>query len=438
MAKTTNHTPRMNAAHILDRVFFEEAYSHLALNEALQDSSLSEVDNRFVTEVVYGTIKRLNTLDYVLEQTMKQPFRKTDRRVKTILRMSAYQLLYMDRIPERAAINEGVELAKRWGRGGLKGFVNGVLRTVARQGLPDFKRISDPVQRIALETSHPEWLVRKWVQAYGEDVCRAMCETNLKRAYTTLRVNRLQTDRDTLQRDLQAEGIETSAGNLSPDSLIVTEGQAMHSASFAKGAFSFQDESSMLVTQALDVEAGLNVLDACAAPGGKTTYIAERMYDEGQVLANDIHPHKSMLIEQQVQRLGLESVTTRTEDATDLDDTFEAETFDRVLVDAPCSGLGVVRAKPDIKWQMNPEQIKELSALQLRILEAAAYVLKPGGTLVYSTCTLMPEENEEVVDAFLQKHYTSFAKDEVRSIFPQQYDSDGFFIAAMTKRGDKR
>lgn len=443
----TDKQPRMQAAKILDRVLFEQAYSHLALHEALREQPLEEVDARFVTEVVYGTIKRLNTIDDVLGRVMKQPLRKTDRRVKTILRMSVYQLLFMDRVPERAAIHEGVELAKAWGRGGLKGFVNGVLRNVARQGLPDYLTLSDPVKRIALSTSHPEWLVRKWIHAYGEAETRAMCEANLDRAYTTLRVNRLQTDRAALQADLEADGIKTTAGNVAADSLIVTEGQALHSDLFEKGAFSIQDESSMLVIDALDPKPGMDVLDVCAAPGGKTTHIAERMQDDGDVLANDIHAHKEALITEQADRLGLKSITTQTGDATEL---IAKKAFDRVLIDAPCSGLGVLRAKPDIKWHTDPEAIEKLPELQLNILEAAAHALKPGGMLVYSTCTVMPAENEDVIAAFL-KNNPSFELDDTldarlgletetpgqRLIFPQQYDSDGFFIAAMKKRGDQ-
>ncbi|AXF55435.1 16S rRNA (cytosine(967)-C(5))-methyltransferase RsmB [Salicibibacter kimchii] len=449
MAKTTDKQPRMRAAKILDRVFFERAYSHMALNEAFRKHPLEEVDARFITEVVYGTIKRLNTIDDVLGRVMKNPLRKTDRRVKTILRMSVYQLLFMDRVPERAAIHEGVELAKAWGRGGLKGFVNGVLRNVARQGLPDYPSITDPVKSIALSTSHPEWLVRKWVHAYGETETLAMCEANVKRAYTTLRVNRLQTDRSALQANLETDGVKTTPGTLASDSLIVTEGQAMHSERFEKGAFSFQDESSMLVTYALDPQPRMHVLDACAAPGGKAAHIAERMEDDGEVLANDIHAHKEALIAEQAERLGLESITTQTGDAVELAANVEAEAYDRVLVDAPCSGLGVLRAKPDIKWQTDPKEIETLRALQLNILEAAAQALKPGGILVYSTCTVMPEENEDVIAAFL-KNNASFDLDDTlderlglktergqRLIFPQQYDSDGFFIAAMKKRGGR-
>ncbi|MBB6449347.1 16S rRNA (cytosine967-C5)-methyltransferase [Geomicrobium halophilum] len=451
MVKATNTNPRMHAAKILDRICFEHAYSHLALHEALRDRQLPEKDARFVTEVVYGTIKRLNTIDYILGSSMKQPFKKADRRVQTILRMSAYQLLYMDRVPDRAAIHEGVELAKKWGRKGLKGFVNGVLRSVGRQGIPDFTEIEDPVKRIALATSHPEWLVRKWIQAYGKENTLAMCEANVKRAYTMLRVNRLKTCRDDLQVDLQNEGIETTPGNLTSDSLIVTGGQAQKSSSFTNGAFSFQDESSMLVTYALDVRPGMNVLDACAAPGGKACHIAERLADNGQVIANDIHPHKQTLIDEQAGRLRLKSVTSRTGDAAELTNTYKSETFDRVLVDAPCSGLGVVKAKPDIKWHTKKEEIEKLPELQLRILEEAARLLRKGGILVYSTCTVMPEENEEVVAHFLQKYGSSFELDETldsriglrstrrgqRLILPQQFNSDGFYIAALKKRDEQ-
>ncbi|QQK76643.1 16S rRNA (cytosine(967)-C(5))-methyltransferase RsmB [Salicibibacter cibarius] len=448
MAKMTDKAPRMRAAKILDRVFSDQAYSHLALNESFREHRLADVDTRFVTEVVYGTIKRLNTIDDVLGSVMKNPLRKTDRRVKTILRMSVYQLLFMDRVPERAAIHEGVELAKAWGRGGLKGFVNGVLRNVARQGLPDYRNITDPVKRIALSASHPEWLVSKWVHAYGEAVTQDMCEANVKRAYTTLRVNRLQTDRSALQAHLDAGGVKTTPGNVAPDSLIVTEGQPLHSEWFKKGAFSFQDESSMLVTYALDPQPGMRVLDACAAPGGKATHIAERMGDDGEVLANDIHFHKRTLITEQAERLRLKSIKAQTDDATELAASVEAESFDRVLVDAPCSGLGVLRAKPDIKWHTDPKEIETLAALQLNILEAAAECLKPGGFLVYSTCTVMPAENEDVIAAFLENN-ASFELDDTldarlglktergqRLILPQQYESDGFFIAAMKKRGN--
>ncbi|EZH67196.1 hypothetical protein DH09_04475 [Bacillaceae bacterium JMAK1] len=447
---TKNENPRYVAAKTLQAVFFKGAYSHLALDEQLKNHDLTAVDQRFVTEVVYGTIKRLNTIDHLLNSVMKNKIHKSDQRIQVILRMAVYQMYYLDRIPERAAIHEAVELSKQWGRVGLKGLINGVLRALSRQGFPDFSSITPSSKRIALETSHPEWLVKRWINAYGEEETMRLCVSNSERGKTTIRVNQRVTSVDSVQKELEEEGIETVKGELASESLIVTKGVVTKSAPFKEGRLSIQDESSMLVARALNPQPSMKVLDACAAPGGKTMHSAELMNNEGEIIANDIHPHKKRLIEKEANRLQLSIVRATTEDAINLATTYQDVRFDRILVDAPCSGLGVLRSKPDIKWNTDEKEIRNLPALQLDILNTASKLLKDDGVLVYSTCTILPEENEHVVHEFL-KNNEDFTQDEslqerikiqsenqgYTTILPHQYGSDGFFICAM-KKGSAR
>ncbi|GAK04659.1 LOW QUALITY PROTEIN: ribosomal RNA small subunit methyltransferase B [Geomicrobium sp. JCM 19037] len=445
MTNDGKQNARFVAAEVLHRVFFKGSYSHLALDEELRSKSLENADQRFVTEVVYGTVKRKNTIDYILNAQLKQPVEKNDKRIQTILRLSVYQMFYMDRVPERAAIHEAVELASRWGRKGLKGSLTVFYVMCPEKGN---RVLSTATERISLTTSHPEWLVNRWLNDYGEVETLRMCEENTKRGSTTLRTNTREVSRSDLQIELSEEHVQTHEGNIAPEALRVLEGHARSSSAYERGRFTIQDESSMLVARALDPKAGMTVLDACAAPGGKTTHIAELMNDEGTVVANDIHEHKQRLINQQVNRLGLTCVSTRTSDAKTLPDQFPSQTFDRILVDAPCSGLGVLRNKPDIKWNTDEERIKGLPVVQQEILQQVAPLLKDFGVLVYSTCTVLPEENEHVIRKFMETH-PEFAFDRTLSerltieaaktgqctILPHHYGSDGFYICALIKKG---
>ena len=402
------------------------AYSNLLLNNLIEKNSIDKKDVGLLTEIVYGTIQRRDTLDYYLQPFLRK---KIELWVKVLLRLSLYQMLYLDRVPERAAIHEAVEIAKRRGHKGIAGLVNGVLRSIQREGVPSLDEIKSPEKRLAIATSHPEWLVKEWIEAYGIDTARQMCEVNLLPPVPTARVNVAKASIESALKMLEAEGIQAKHGDLSEDAIQIEKGN---------------------VARALDPEAGDIVLDSCAAPGGKTTHIAERLVGTGKVISLDLHPHKVRLIQQQAKRLELGNVEAKALDARKVQEHFEQESFDKVLVDAPCSGFGVIRRKPDIKIGKQKEDSERLSNIQLSILEKVAPLLKKGGRLVYSTCTIEKVENEQVIEQFLQSHpefeWDATMKDRLPKavhpyvvngevqILPHYFATDGFYIACLRKK----
>ncbi|MGZ0085196.1 16S rRNA (cytosine(967)-C(5))-methyltransferase RsmB [Caldibacillus thermoamylovorans] len=426
------------------------AYSHLQLNDAIRKGRLDGRDAALLTEIVYGTVQRRDTLDYYLTPFLRKA-RRLEPWVRVLLRLTLYQMVYLDRVPDRAAIFEAVEIAKRRGHRGIASLVNGVLRAIGREGLPSLDAIPDPGKRLAVATSHPEWLVRRWIEQYGFAETVRMCETNLRPPQSTARVNRLKATVEEALERLDSEGVKAVQGQLAPEAIRAEKGNLAHTEAFRAGWLTIQDESSMLVARALDPAAGERVLDCCAAPGGKTTHIAERMDGRGEVVAVDIHEHKVKLIEQQAQRLGLDNITALVLDSRRLGERFAPESFDRILVDAPCTGFGVIRRKPEIKYTKGKDDVVALVDIQQAILRAAAPLLKKGGALVYSTCTVEREENEEAVVRFLADH-PDFSLDDrlaerlpeavrphvkggMLQLLPHHFDSDGFFIARLRKKG---
>ncbi|PEY41337.1 16S rRNA (cytosine(967)-C(5))-methyltransferase [Bacillus cereus] len=423
------------------------AYSNLLLNNLIEKSAIDRKDVGLLTEIVYGTIQRRDTLDYYLQPFLRK---KVEAWVKVLLRLSLYQMLYLDRVPERAVIHEAVEIAKRRGHKGIAGMVNGVLRSIQREGVPALEEIQDPIKRLAVATSHPEWLVQEWTTAYDLETAKKMCEVNMLPPVSAARVN---VDKGTVEEAislLENEGIEAKRGDLSEDAIQIEKGNVAHTKAFQKGFLSIQDESSMLVARALEPAEGDKVLDSCAAPGGKTTHIAERLKGTGQVMSLDLHSHKVRLIQQQAQRLNLENVETKALDARKVQEHFANESFDKILVDAPCSGFGVIRRKPDIKLGKEKGDSERLSTIQLSILEKVAPLLKTGGRLVYSTCTIEKIENEQVIERFLQEHpefewdttmeermpekLHPYINEGQVQILPHYFATDGFYIACLRKK----
>ncbi|WP_353855799.1 16S rRNA (cytosine(967)-C(5))-methyltransferase RsmB [Bacillus sp. Bos-x628] len=427
-----------------------QAYSHLLLQSVLKDKELSDQDKPLLTELVYGTLQNKLALDYMLAPFVKKP-QKVAPWVMQLLRMSLYQMVYLEKIPDRAAIHEAVELTKKRGHTGISSLVNGVLRSVQREGVPTFDAIKDPVERLSIETSHPLWLVKQWVHTYGFEAAESMCRIHLVPPKQTLRVNRMKSDRVTLQNKLMSSGIETELGDLSDDALKLMKGSIVSTSYFQEGYVTIQDESSMLVARALDPKPGEMVLDACAAPGGKSTHIAERMNDKGKIISLDLHEHKVKLIKQATKRLNLTHIEAKALDARKAKEHYSEASFDRILIDAPCSGFGVIRRKPDMKYTKSPEDSARLAHIQKAILNEAAPLLKPGGTLVYSTCTMDPTENQQVIHAFLQEHQdfqpdlslnerlpeqvAPFVQKGSVQILPHYFGTDGFFICSMKKKG---
>ncbi|AME05335.1 16S rRNA (cytosine(967)-C(5))-methyltransferase RsmB [Bacillus siamensis] len=438
------------ALEALEKLEQNQAYSNLLLTSVIKTNTLSDQDRGLLTELVYGTLQNKIALDYILKPFIRKP-NKVKPWVIQLLRLSAYQMEYLEKIPDRAAIHEAVEIAKKRGHKGIASFVNGILRSLQREGAPSFAEIEDPILRLSTETSHPEWLVKEWVEAYGFEAAEKICRVHLVPPKQTLRVNHIKADREKLLNEMENAGLEAEAGDLSPDAIKLLKGSIANTEFFQNGQVSIQDESSMLVARALDPKPGETVLDACAAPGGKSAHIAELMENEGSLTSLDLHRHKVKLIKEGAERLGLTIIDAQTMDARKAGDAFGAERFDRVLVDAPCSGFGVIRRKPDMKYTKTPDDSRRLSEIQLGILREIAPLVKKGGTLVYSTCTMDRTENDEVMHAFIQEHpefepdlslekrlpekARPFVQDGSLQILPHYFGTDGFFISSMRKKG---
>lgn len=435
------------ALTILLAVDKNQAYSNLLLHQTIEKYKLDVKDRGLLTEITYGTLQHKLTLDYYLEPFIRG---KVDLWVRWLLRMSLYQMQYLSRIPAHAAVNEAVEIAKRRGHKGIASMVNGILRSILREGVRSTNDIENPNERLAIETSHPQWLVDRWVESYGyEDTAEMLRENNIP-PVQTVRVNTTKATVENVLTTLEREGVKAVRSEVMPECIHLQTGQAARTAAFKHGLITIQDESSMLPANVLNLQPGMKVLDMCAAPGGKTTHMAEKMQNEGSILAMDLHPHKLDLIDENTARLGLDIVQTAPIDGRKAASFLPKESFDAILVDAPCSGLGVMRRKPDIKYTKREEDLESLQTIQLAILDNATQVLKPGGRLVYSTCTVDKRENEGTVEAFLSKHpemesepltnlpekLLAKQNNGMLQVFPQDFGSDGFFVAAFRKKGE--
>ncbi|MBM7692319.1 16S rRNA (cytosine967-C5)-methyltransferase [Peribacillus deserti] len=446
--KNNKKTVREIALEVLDSVEKNQSYSNLLLNNMITKHKLTGPDVGLLTELSYGTIQRKMTLDYYLTPFVN--FQKTQGWIINLLRLSLYQLIYLDKVPDHAVIFEAVEIAKKRGHKGNTSMVNGVLRNIQRKGVPSLDEIKDPAERISIETSHPQWIVERWIRQFGYDKTLEMCKTNLLASVQTARVNIRKTSRNEVLSLLREEGFEVEPSLVAPDGIKAIRGNLTNSEAFKAGFFTIQDESSMLVGYAIGAGGDEQVLDACAAPGGKSTHIAERLSDKGRVISLDLHEHKVKLIKDQAERLGLDNIKTRVYNSKKVQEIFGLGQFNRILIDAPCSGLGVMRRKPDIKYTKSQKDINSLSEIQLELLDAAAPLVTRGGTLVYSTCTVDKEENENVALRFLEKH-TEFEEDyslkdrlpepvkplvngNMLQVFPQDFGSDGFFIACFKRK----
>lgn len=449
-------TARELALRALRDVDIKESYANLALDAHLGKSQLEARDRAFATELVYGVARRQGTLDWLIEQIAGRQIAAIDPWARANLRSALYQIRYMDRVPESAAVNEAVELAKRYGHAGVAKFVNGVLRNFLRRQneLPWPTVEKDQIGNLALTLSFPRWIVATWLEQYGNEGATALMESANQVPPLTVRLNRLKTNREALIERLTTEGITARPTPHSPEGLILDGvGNAAgleKLKSFKAGLFTVQDESSMLVAPVLAPKAGWTVVDVAAAPGGKSTHIAERMGNQGRVIACDLHPHKIDMIEGNAERVGTSIIQGLAADARHLGKLMPNRA-DAILVDAPCSGLGTLSRRPDARWRKQPADVAALSAIQADILEAAAQVLKPGGVLVYSTCTIHPAENQELVSKFVAKHpefqfdpIAPFLPPSLREtageagwvqLLPHLHGTDGFFIARMRKQG---
>jgi 16S rRNA (cytosine967-C5)-methyltransferase len=407
----------------------------------------TDADTRLATELVYGVVRRMGSLDWQLNRLLREPLAKLPPPIQMILRLGAYQLLYLDRIPASAAVNEAVKQAKRFGHEGTAKLTNAVLRNLDRQrhGLP--WPTEQTSAAMAVRFSLPPWLAERWWERYGPGQALQLAEAMQQPAATHLRTNTQRIDRDSLLRAFAEAGYHAEALAPFPDAVNLHASTGPKQwPGYAEGWWYVQDLGSMAVAHAVDPQPGESVVDLCAAPGGKTTHMAALMADQGRILAIDSQEKRLKRLMANVERLGLTAIETRTGDAATLKPDRLA---DRVLVDAPCSGLGVIRRKPDIRWRVTPTTLADLLPVQARILRAAAAWVKPGGHMVYSTCSTEPEENGGQIAAFLAEHpeFTpialparfpaSWTADQPLgqlSLLPHRHGTDGFFIACLQRQ----
>lgn len=431
------NNPRQTAYEILLRIERDGAYSNLTVDEALASSGLDTRDKAFVSALVYGVVERKITLDYQLSRYLSKPLKKLKPQVLILLRLGAYQIFYMDKVPHSAAVNESVTLTKKNGCSFASSLVNAVLRKCAQNGLcfPD----ENDENFWSVYYSCPQWLIHKWVKEYGADDTEKLLSSSVGKTETVIRVNTLKTDTQKLKDLLQSEGVSVSDGYVENALVICLSGNEIASLkSFRDGFYHVQDTASQLCVKALCAGEGDFVLDLCSAPGGKAFTAAQYMNNKGRLLAFDLYQHRADLISAGAQRLGIEIIRAKAGDACE----FNADIglADKVLCDVPCSGLGIIRRKPEIKYK-DKESLDGLPEIQLKILENASRYVKDGGRLIYSTCTLNKKENEEVCESFLQKHgafqktapLPEMTSDCFVTLMPHKNNSDGFFIAAFEK-----
>ncbi|RCW70763.1 16S rRNA (cytosine(967)-C(5))-methyltransferase RsmB [Saliterribacillus persicus] len=441
---------RQAALELLIRIGDQGGFSHLLIDQHIKKFNLDRRDSALFTELVYGTMQRKLTLEYYLT-----PFLQSKKAlkpwVKWLLLLALYQKIYLSRIPDHAIIHETVEIAKRKGHKGIASFVNGVMRNIQRNGVKSTDEIKDPVERLSIETSHPFWLVNRWVEMYGFETTQDMCQENLSHRPTSIRIQPMKIDRGQALEQMEEAGIKAQTSKFSGQGIKIEEGNILHMDLFKENYITIQDESSMLVAEMMALEDGMTVLDACSAPGGKTSHIAEKLANSGKIFAYDLHSKKANLVKKKLELLNLTNVEVAQADSRNLAELHPPEKFDRILVDAPCSGLGVLKGKPDIKYHKQEKDIFQLADIQETLLDKIAPLLKQDGKLMYSTCTVDKHENEEQIEKFLENHpdfeidpaffteLPTFLKNTQGlsrfglQIFPQDFQTDGFFLTRLVK-----
>ncbi len=419
--------PRKLAVNILTKIEKDNAYSNLTLSAYFKENELSVEEKAFVTALVYGVLDRKITLDYVLSRFMKTSIKKTAPFTLNTLRTALYQIMYMDKVPESAAVNEAVKLIKKSSESRNQGFVNAVLREVLRQDnlLPE----GNGIQSLSVRYSAPVWLVETFLKDYGEQTTIALLEESLKKPPFTLKVNTLKTTTQKLKESLEKSGV-TVCETDHTDALILLKGiDLLKNSDFKNGHFHIEDMASQKAISVLSPKKGERVLDICAAPGGKTFTMAEIMQNEGEIIACDLYEQRVSLIADGADRLGIDIIKPFVADATEYNEKLSL--FDAVLCDVPCSGLGVIRRKPDIKYNAAAD-FTELEAIQRKILRNAVKYLKKDGRILYSTCTLRKAENENMIKDFLaeNKDYSLITE---QTLMPHINNTDGFYYALIEK-----
>lgn len=418
------------------------AWPDLYLKNKLADMTRAQA--ALATNVTYGVLQNQGLIDYYIGCFSSIKLHKIHPLVLDAMRMAVYQILFLDKVPDSAAVNESVDLIKKNGQGRASGFANGVLRTIVRQkdALPEVKAKTF-TETLAIKYSHPAWFVRRMIKLLGGDETEALLKANNASVRPVIRVNTLKTDSEAFLaavKELTGENLEPFAGL--PDCFYADNlAELLKSRLFEEGHFYVQDAASQFAVHTLAPQAGDRVLDICAAPGGKSILAAQLMEDKGELLSNDLYPHKAALIRSNADKYGIRILQESCKDSCLYNADFE-QSFDKIICDVPCSGLGIIRKKPDIRFK-DENTLGELLPIQKQILENAASYLKPGGTMIYSTCTILPEENERMLKAFLKTHEDfSLCSFDIRgektegyiTLYPHRHGTDGFFISKLERR----
>ncbi|CAH1854265.1 16S rRNA (cytosine(967)-C(5))-methyltransferase RsmB [Convivina intestini] len=443
--KVNSNNPRVLAVQTLSRVK-DGAYSNLQLNQVIKKHQLSTADRSLLTTLVYGVIQHRLTLAFYLAPFINPA--KIDPWVRELLYTALFQWQFLDRVPKHALFNESIEVAKIMGHQGTAKYVTAILHKIDRQGLPDIQTIDDLTERLVVEYSVPRWLVENLISQVGQSKTLAILKSINLAPKQSIRVNSALATDDQVVASLEEAGLTVEKSAIVPHAYLVTGGHVATSQAFLKGWLTIQDESAMLPVESMQLNStGQSVLDVAAAPGGKTTQIAAALGEAGHVLALDIHQHKIKLILDNAQRLGVgDQVSAQMLDARQIPEQLNQQ-FDRVLVDAPCSGLGLLRRKPEIRYEKTLADVEKLAQLQGEILSAASHIVKKDGIMVYSTCTILQQENDDVVQQFLAQHpnfellatktdfnLKSDRQEKTLQIYPDDYLTDGFFIATFQRK----
>ena len=419
----------------LYEINIKQAYSNIVLDKFINENreKLSNLDINFISELVYGVVTWKLTLEYIIQKYSKTKLKKMSDWVKNILYLGCYQIIFLDKVPKSAAVNESVNLCKKYNFKSV-GLVNAILRKIEKSDYEEINTIANSITRISLKYSMPEWIVKKFCEEYSEEETAYICQNLNLRPNISVRLNRLK------------DKIELGEKGILEDFRVITGTKNItKTKEYIEGNITIQDEAAGLSSFVLAPKEGEMVLDACSAPGGKTTYLAELMHNKGKIVAWDIYEERLKQVEQNAKRLGIDIIQTEVHDATKLKEEY-VEKFDKILLDVPCLGLGVIRRKPDIKWNRQEEDIKEISDIQFNILKTCSKYLKKNGTLVYSTCSMLKEENDAIIEKFIKEEkfetvnieeqipneFSKITTNNMVQFLPSQ-NHDGFFITMLKK-----
>lgn len=431
------------ALKILYKMDKDNSYSNILLNESFnkirKEGNKNNLNNRdfaFISEILYGVTTWKLTLDEIIKKYSKIKLNKLSLWILNILRLSIYQIVFLDKIPKSAAVNEGVNLAKKYGNKGSIGFTNAVLRKVTKKDYEEFFSIKDENKRLSFCYSMPLWIIEELKEeGFSYNKIENFCKASILRPKVSIRVNRLKTSKEELKAILEKEGVKSEEGILEDFLILDKVNNIENLEPFKNGLFTVQDEVAGLSALVLEPKEQEILLDACSSPGGKTTYLAEMMKNKGEIFAFDVYEHRTKLVEENSKRLGINIIKTKVNDASCYNEDYKNK-FDKILLDVPCLGIGVLKRKPDIKWQKKKEDIEEIGKLQFEILNTCSKYLKSGGEIVYSTCSVFKKENRDIIEKFLGKN-SNFKLDNLYNLLNGKiYNKNKFFIQYIDKENN--